>query len=408
MKTIKLSAIALCLATSSALLFSACSKDGDDTTPTPPVGDKVYLIGAGVTTPSGSTNYILQTSDLSSGKISLINNGILQDGYREYIGMGSYFFSIGGLGVNDVISYSLNNENQVVPREGLVFQNGASDYIDVNKDGKTLLGAVVTTDDKYEGNAEFFIVDVASNTIAKKVLIPAKTVYNGNHNIGWNHTGVAIRGNKAFQTVYPISKSFATPDFDRTYVAVYSYPDFTFEKLIEDTRATPAGAPLLNSGIFSTESGDLYTVSHDGYGYDQHAAAKKPTILKIANGAETFDADYIFHTEDVANGGKVIRANYIGGGKLLAQLKTGTQNGAWDQTGLSLAIVDLVAKTITPVQGTPTYDGAEAVFVDEGKAYVSAKVGNALNIYVVDLAAATATKGVEIEATYVKGLGRIR
>jgi hypothetical protein len=79
-----------------AITAASCSKDkAADVT----VGDKVYALGIGNTTPTATTNYVLQTSDLMSGTLSLTNNGILQDGYRDYAFGGGKFFSIGGLGV---------------------------------------------------------------------------------------------------------------------------------------------------------------------------------------------------------------------------------------------------------------------------------------------------------------------
>lgn len=391
-----------------ALATASCSKDNNSNPNEPPVsGDRIFVMGVGVTTTEGSTNYIVQTDNILSGKISLLNNGILQEGYREYLNIANQFYSIGGLGVTSVESYYINESDQLSAKSGLVFENGASDYRSVD-DGNTMLGVQVTTDANYDGNAEFFFVDAAGYTMKNKITVPAKDIYapQGNDH-GWSHSGIAISGNRAFQTVFPISKAWTTPNVDTNYVAVYSYPDFQLQKVIKDTRTGPAGAPLMRSGIFATESGDVYTIAHDAYGFEQTNQMKDPAILKINAGSDDFDPSYYFKTTGVANGGKIIKATYVGNGKLFAQIKTGAQASQWDQTQLKYAIVDLVKEEIIAVTNSPTYDGAEdALFdADNGKVYIPAKVGDALNIYEVDVAAATATKGVEIEATYVKGIG---
>ncbi|NGM62307.1 DUF4374 domain-containing protein [Sphingobacterium sp. SGG-5] len=410
MKTIRhhfYAAVALSL----AVATTSCSKDPvpDNGNEGPLIeGNSTYVLGVGVTdAENNSTNYIVHTSNLLSGKISLINNGILQEGYREYITVGNNFYSIGGLGVNNVDAYYINDQSRLVAKTGLVFENGASDYLSVDN-GQALLGVQVATDANYDGNAEFFFVDVASNSIEDKVTVPTKDIYEADDNgHGWNHSGIAIRGNQAFQTIFPISKAWATPDVSRNYVAVYSYPDFEFQKLITDTRTGPAGAPLLRSGIFATESGDLYTISHDGYGFEQTQDMKDPAILKIKAGTDEFDEDYYFKTTGIANGGRIIRAVYVGNNKLFAQIHDKAETTQWDQTGLRYAIVDVVEKKITAVASTPIYDGAEDMFVEGNKVYIPAKVGNTLNVYEVDVTTATAKKGVEIEATYIKGLGKL-
>jgi len=188
---------------------------------------------------------------------------------------------------------------------------------------------------------------------------------------------------------------------------VYSYPDFQLQKVITDTRTGPSGAPLTRSGIFVTESGNIYTLFHAGYGFDHQQSLKDPAILRINAGEDEFDEDYYFKTVGIPNGGKIIKATYVGNNKLLAQIYTKETTSQWDQTDLRYAIVDLVKKEITAVQNSPIYTYSEEAFVDGDKAYLPAKVGTSLNIYEVDIPTATATKGVEIEATYVKGIGKL-
>src|SRR5690606_34768085 len=138
--------------------------------------------------------------------------------------------------------YYINNENRLTAKTGLVFNYGADDYLSVNND-KTLLGAKLVVDDKFDGDMEFFDVNVDGYSINKTVKIPAKEVYKDAENKhGWRHTGLAVSGNRAYQTVFPYANG-VSPNLDTNYVAVYSYPEFELETVIKDTRTGPAGAP---------------------------------------------------------------------------------------------------------------------------------------------------------------------
>lgn len=394
-----------------ALAISAIAcKDDNNLDPTQTDGS-VYTLGLGVTTPEGTTNYVVQTNDLMGGTISLINNGILQDGYRDYANIGNHFQAIGGLGLTDVNSYYIDASNQLSVKLGLNLQARPVDTYDIDGTGKSFLAVTLPSSPTDGTDLSFITVDVASNTISttKKV-----TVNKTNFPIddAWMlHTGIAIRGNQAFQTIVPfVDNGWRTEKTDQTYVAVYSYPGFELEKIIEDDRTGPAGAFGTRSGIFASESGDIYTISHSGYGYSQRT--KEPAVLKIANGTSEFDKDYLFKTADVPNGGRIVHAIYVGANKLFATVSTGTQEAQWDDKNLKFAIVDLAAQSITTVAGSPTFSGnggrSFAAFHRNGKAYAAATVNDVLNIYEIDLANATLRKGAKIDATFVGGLGQLK
>ena len=394
-----------------ALAVVSCSKDKDaDPNPTLPVTGEVYTLGLGVTTPEATTNYVLLTNDLMSGTLSLINNGIQQEGYRDYANIGNHFQAIGGLGLTDVNSYYIDASNQLAVKTGLNLQARPVDTYDIDGTGSYL--AVTLPSAPNEGtDLSFITVDVASNRITNTKKI---TVNSDNFPIDgeWMlHTGIAIRGSQAFQTILPFdAEGWETKKTDKTYVAVYSYPEFELEKIIEDDRTGPAGAFNTRSGIFATESGDIYTISHSGFGYSQRT--KEPAVLKIAAGTSEFDANYLFKTADVANGGRIVHAIYIGDNKLFASVSGGTQEAQWDDQNLKFAIVDLADQTITTVAGSPTFSGdggrSFAAFHKDGKAYAAANVDGELNIYEIDLDKATLRKGAKVEATFVGGIGQIR
>jgi hypothetical protein len=390
-----------------AVTAVSCSKDD---TPDAVVGDKVYALGVGVTIPAGTTNYIVQTSDLMSGTLSLTGNGILETGYRDYAFAGSTLFSIGGLGITDVNTYTLDASSKLTAKTGLTFELANTDIIDIDGTGKTLLGLSVPASPTEGLSAKFYTVDVAGNAIGTRGDVLMSSI---RPTADWIiHTGMQVSGSHLFQSYYPINiADYSTSNTDTAYVAVYSYPGMVLEKVIKDTRTGPAGSFNTRSGLFKTESGDVYTVAHNGYGYSK--STKDAGILKIAAGTTVFDASYYFNTATATNGGKIVHAKYIGNNKLFAEISTASNVGnQWADAGLKFAIVDLSAKTITAVTNSPTFDGnggrSFAALVDDGKVYAAATVNGVCNIYQVDIATATATKGATVSATFVGGIGRMK
>ncbi len=392
-----------------AISLASCSNDNDS--PAPISGDKIYSLGLGVVT-EGTTNYVLHTNDIMSGKLSLINNGLLQDGYRDYLNIGSYFFSIGGLGLTDVNTYYLDASNQVALKTGLNLNNRPVDAQDVDGTGKTMLAVTLPANPTDGTDMSFLTIDVASNSITRTEKIAVNKENFPLIGEEWMlHSGIAVRGNQAFQTLVPFDAvGWKTSKTDKAYVAVYSYPEFELEKIIEDDRSGPAGAFATRSGIFATESGDIYTISHSGYGYTQRT--KEPAVLKIASGSSEFDQDYFFNTAEADNGGRIVHAIYVGNNKLFATVSTGTQATQWADDNLKFAIVDLAEQTITTVKGSPTFSGnggrSFPALHRDGKVYSPASVNGIINIYEIDIAQATLRKGAEVEASFVGGLGQIK
>ncbi|MCL7987611.1 DUF4374 domain-containing protein [Sphingobacterium sp. lm-10] len=397
----------VCLAV--ALGLASCSKDNNNLN-TVPLDGNVYTLGLGVTTPEGTTNYVTYTNDLMNGTISLLKNGSLQDGYRDYANIGNYFQAVGGLGLTDVNTYYVQ-ANAFQVKTGLNLSARPVDTMDPDGKGTTMIAVTLPAKPTEGTEMSFATVDVASNMITSTKKVTVNNTKFPIENEWMLHTGLAISGNQAFQTILPFdSEGWNTRKTDKTYVAVYSYPEFVLQNVITDERTGPAGAFGTRSGIFATESGDVYTISHSGYGYNQRS--KAPAVLKIASGTATFDTNYLFETMKVDNGGRIVHAIYIGNNKLFATVSTGEQAAQWDDKNLKFAIVDLKAQTITAVAGSPTFSGnggrSFAAFHRNGKAYAAATVNEVLNVYEIDLTRATARKGAQVDASFVGGLGQIQ
>ena len=394
-----------------AITAVSCSKDKNSTTSV----NQPYVVGIGITDGSNNTvNYVVQASDLMSGTIAATsgstNNPQLQTGYRDYSVGGSTFFSIGGLGVSDATAYTLDAATgKLSGKTGLTFTLANTDL--VNVDGTTMVGGSFPTGPTVATSAELYTLNIASNAITNKVSVPMNSLFPTSTD--WTfYTGMVVSGAHLFQTFYPVSAtSYETLHTDTNYVAVYSYPGLALQTVIKDTRTGPSGSFGTRSGIFATETGDIYTVANASFGYSQ--ATKPAGILKIANGTTTFDSSYFFNTETATNGGKIIHAKYIGNNLLFAEMTTGSATAApFGDKNLTLAIVDLSAKTITPVTGSPTFSGnggrSFAALVDNGKVYIAITVSSVTNIYQVDVAAHTLTKGAVVSGSFVGGIAKLK
>lgn len=396
----------------------SCSKDGESDTDPIVVGDKVYALGIGVAVGDQTNNYVVQTSDLMNGKISPLGNGMLQEGYRDYAFAGGVFYSIGGLGVTDANAITLNSENKLTAKTGLTFELANDHLLDVDGQGKTMVGVSLPESPTVGLNAKFYTVDVAANTVGNRKDVPMNSIHPSTQDWVF-HTGMAVVGSQLFQTFYPVNYgTYETKNTDTNYVAVYSYPGFELQKVIKDTRTGPSGAFNTMSGLFKTESGDLYAVSTSSI-YNGYSQSTKPAgILKIAKGTSEFDPTYFFNTDTAPNGGKIAHAIYIGGNKLFAAITTvpptlpPVKEEMWSDANLTLAIVDLAAKTITRVANVPVHNGNSgrsfAALLDDGKVYSAIGVNGVVNIYETDIATATARKGAVIEGTFLGGIARLK
>ena len=396
-----------------AITAVSCSKN-ENNNPEPVGGDKVYALGIGVTTSTATTNYVVQASDLMNGKITVTGNGIQQTGYRDYAVSGSTFYSIGGLGVTDVNTMTLDASNKLATKTGLTFEIANDQFIDVDGSGKTMLGISSPASPTVGLNAKFYTVDIASNTVTNRGEVAMNSIHPSKQD--WLfHSGMQVRGGQLFQTYYPVNyTTYDTKNTDTNYVAIYSYPGFKLEKVIKDTRTGPSGAFNTRSGLFKTEGGDLYAVSTSSFANGYSQSTKPAGILKINAGTTEFDKDYYFNTDAATNGGKIAHAIYIGNGKLFAAVTTVAPTIAdkWADNNLRYAIVDLNAKTITRIANAPVFKGeggrSFAALVDEGKVYSAMTINGVTNIYQTDIATATATKGAEIEGTFLGGIARLK
>src|SRR5690606_6081962 len=129
--------------------------------------------------------------------------------------IGNSFASIGGLRLTGVNTY-YDNTPWLGIKTGLNLEARPVDSHGLDGSGQSLLAVTIPSDPSEATDLSFITFNVASNTITRteKVAINKENFPIDDEWI--LHTGVAIRGNQAFQTILPFdSEGWKTKKTDR-------------------------------------------------------------------------------------------------------------------------------------------------------------------------------------------------
>jgi len=104
---------------------------------------------------------------------------------------------------------------------------------------------------------------------------------------------------------------------------------------------------------------------------------------------------------------------YLGNGNLLLNLQNVSEKGAYT-TGKEFAIMNVYSNTLTMVTGTPDVEDILNVpfrgnYVSEtgDKAYVGITTSTGSFVYVIDVASATATQGLEVQGGVITAINKL-
>ncbi|GAB3902635.1 DUF4374 domain-containing protein [Larkinella knui] len=394
------------------MALSSCSKDPDPVDP--PVVTGSYVVAIRDVGSAKSTDYLLQTTSITSGTLSVAGKGIEQSGSRTYVQAGKTIFSIGGSGTNQgtptAVGYVLDASNKLVQKGSFTFDK----YFDVPTaiDNNTLAGIQIPRTAAENRSATFYTANATSATLTSQVKSSLAPLFKDD--LVWP-SGMKVRDNKAYVSYYLQNRTNQqTTNTDTAYVAIYTYPAFTLEKIIKDVRTGPAGASNSSNGLIKTENGDLYTVASSGYTFSQRT--KPSGFLRIKNGETAFDPSYFFNLDEISNNRKIYYCQYLGNGLVLAELgRFPTVNGQWayEDVNLSVVIIDLNAKTVKEVSGgIPAHAGQGGITlsvpVENGKTYLPVtSYTDGTYIWEIDIATATAKQGAKVDAKYVTGIFKL-
>ena len=387
------------------ILNVSCNNDKEAA---PSVKGSNVLVVRTVGSSGESTDYIVQAESLDTGTISTVGNGIEQKSWRAYEATGNKLFSFTYQNDNIVPTYKLDQTGKLA--EQGKFSIGRLHLI-CPVDESTIVGMNIPRNGT--ALATFYQIDANEMAIKKEATTDVIKLVNNGEQAYFSH--LLVKGDKLYASFFQIANSsFASNHTDSAYVAIYSYPGFELQKVIRDNRTGPIGIYYGSSGIFNTENGDLYTVSTTAMASGYSRATRPSGILRIKNGTTEFDANYFFNIEEATGGYKIAFAEYVGNGKILAQIyifKDHTEADKWTNRDVRLAVVDLNTKSVKYIENVPLHTGGSYKIHnirDNGSIYVKINSpAEGIYIYKVDIANTTATKGAKVEGAEVVGMYKL-
>ncbi len=405
----------LSIAVAFATILSSCSSDDEAPIAPKSPGEEIVLeetsnLAVAIASLGGTTPDALLTVDnFVIDEVSPIGKGIQQPGgiRRLYSQIGKTIISSSYGEGGTVIGYRMVNGKlteigEIAPESAYRFLGRADD---------TTLIAIEGSKQGLEERV-FNVINTENMAITRKVSTRIEEISSENL-ISWP-SGMIIRGDKLFLSYFLVTNdNFTTPKSNEARVAIYNYPELTLDKIIRDNRAADIGVYGNFNGLITTENEDMYTYSSSSYasGYSP-APILKSSILRIKNNETDFDADYYFDFEAISGGNKINFMHYAGNNKAIVRMVT-DDSGLWatyapttDNPVCKIAVVDLIAKTVTEVTEIPLHGGqwATPAVNSEGKVYMNISDSLGAYIYEIDPVTATAVKSPRTISTQVRGL----
>lgn len=380
------------------LFFVACSSDEKtETDPTPETKEKSkYVFVAYSVGSSGETApYILAADSVSGGSVGTAGGGVETDAYSFIVQNNTLFAMVYG-GQGPITPYKLDGNGAITQAGNTVNAVTAGIYGKVNDDA--FVGAQISRNIT-DPTASFFRFDAKNLILAGKSTVDLKKM-TGNDEMA-TLAGVFQVGDKLYSPYYctPGESGKTTKYLDSTWIAVFSYPGMEFQKVIRDGRTGIIGNWFGMQGVQQIENGDVYA-------WSSAVGSKNPSaVVRIKNGEEVFDQSYFFNVEQ-ATGLKISRADHIANGKFLMTIYSANNVSANGISGgrVKLAIVDVVAKTVTWVSGVPEHAMLayknKTYYEGDGKTiqYVLKDDNGTFAVYTIDATTATGKKGLQFNS----------
>jgi len=437
---IKLFIPALAALACSLFALASCEKGGNNNNG----GDDEkgeYMIAAS----SMEATYLLQTDDISKGELTIVNAGMEVDNATAWVFYNNKYayrlvYNQGNAGIGS--SYMLDAEGKLVQRN--VRFEITNRFTTYGPFGKYIITAASgATAYKEEGNdlpkygVTFTYIDVEAQTLATKTIVTEDLVGNGEY---FTVSGIVDVNGKLYTALCPqglseygVSKGYAVDESliedgyvtptqypDNVWVAIYDNVDFENPKILHDTRisyATSRYRSQFYSTIVPDAGGNVYVFSASNAKTNEgiQKTTKPSGVIRIKAGAEEFDQDYYFNIEEASGGRQMFKVWHISEDYYLLQMyhdieyesavnadtrrlaifKAGDKNFKWVETGL-------------PERSVISSFGSSPYF-ENGLAYMPVVTtdGAEPTVYIIDPAAATATKGVVVTSSSISAIGKL-
>ncbi|QXV63818.1 DUF4374 domain-containing protein [Mucilaginibacter sp. 21P] len=384
-------------ALSIAATLASCSKSKDN--PATPSDPGNFIVTVTPAASTGVADYLLTSSSLDQGTISIAGNGIEQDGtYRYYVTTNGKFFSMlyGQGNPGAVTAYNIQNGklNKLTNFQTETVQT----FAPVNDDlllYKMSRNLATPTANWYKVNTNNLLITAEGTTNTLNLA--------GNGELA-HFSWLKQVGNKVYAPYFTIKdRLFATAYPDSAWVAIINYADMKVEKVIKDSRTSFIGR-YFTPGLEVTENNDIYTFSSSVASNGSGISSTKPSaITRIKAGTTEFDQSYLFNFETASGGMNITNWLYLGNNTFLLGATTKSEKGAYND-GKHLSIVNVLNKTFTPVTGLPETNQIKSVTVNnytpkDGKTgYIGVNLADGTSyVYKVDASTHTASRGLKVE-----------
>ena len=444
-----------------AVVFTACESQVE-----PPMTDldgAEYVIASSVTASNSTTNVLISSSSLDSGNVSVMGNGLVNDGATQWVFYKDKYLY--GLTYNQgnaatTRSFIRNAEGELEARSGEyavkrfttfgVYDkyimatstgNGPTEWADENGylpkmflvsylDVEAETFTANTTDKAYMsenflGNGEYVtlagILERDGKLLSAAVPMGlsqygvkdggGKWIVAGNEDLVKTEAGGS--GSGAYQkdelqwTQYP----------NECWVAIFDDATLTSKKLIRTDKISYAcgrNKSQYYQMIWAADNGDVYVFS-PSYAKTMSDPRQQTTlpagVVRIKAGEEEFDPTYYVNIEEKSNGRAFLRSWHITEDYFLLLMYDSPLTVDKTFTANQLAIFKAETGELTEVEGLPENISGfgNAPYCENGKAYIAVTTTDSYPaIYVVDAKSAKALKGVTIEATQVNGVGKLK
>lgn len=386
---------ALCLGT-----IVGCSKD--DSTPTQKGN---FIVAVTPVAATGVADYLLTASSLDTGKVTTAGQGVEQDGtYRYYLTHNNKFFSMlygqgnpGAITVYNILNGGLNKVANSVTETVQAFAP-VNDDILMMKISRSNTNPVTSW---YQFN---------TNTLTMGSQGTINTADLANNGELAFFSWIKQVGSKVYAPYFSVkgccSATFGTDYPDQAWVAVYSYPSMTLEKVIKDDRTSFIGR-YFTDGLELVENGDVYAFSSSiatSMGTNTTMNSTKPSaVTRIKSGTTEFDKSFYINFEELSAGLNITNWLYVGSNKFVTFSNSKETKGAYN-VGNIIGVLDVSSKTWKAVSGLPNtveikgYTSNNYSAKDGRYGYIGLNLTSGIGyVYKIDASTATATKGLKIE-----------
>lgn len=453
----------LCSGAIIGFILTACTNSDDITGGNSHKGQGEYVIASSVTTSGGSTNVLLTSETLNSGSVSTINNGLVNDGATQWVFYkDQYLYALtynqGNAGTTR--SYIMDANNEMRARSG---EFAVKRFTTYGIYGKYIMTS--STGDGYTGYADengylpkmllLSYLDVAAETFTSNdtkdktylsenflgtgefvtlagILDYKNKIYSAAVPMGLSQYGVKAEGGKwvlpgnedlvktedggSASSSYKKGELQWTQYPNECWVAIFENETLKSKKLIKTDKISYACGRFKSQyyqTIWAADNGDIYVFS-PSYAKTMTDPRQRTTlpagVVRIPNGSENFD-DYYCNLEEQTGGKSFLRCWHIADDYFLLLMYDRPLSEA-NFEAKELAVFKAGSKKLTYVTGLPSANlisgFGNAPYSENGVAYMAVTTTDGHPaVYKIDPSNAVATKGLNVEATQITGVGKL-